>query len=533
MPPTVLSLVNCKAYVSFKPLKTAKAITIFGDKILYHGTIAGAKRMAKLHNGKVVDLGGKVVVPGFVDSHMHLDSLGIGLNTLDVTNTRSIGEIKEKLRKFADVHSDATWLRGRGWDQEFFAEGRWPNKQDIDEIVSDKPVLLIRVCGHIAVINTKALELLKGLSISLQPPFYDRDKSGELTGIVREDGVKYVRSLIKYELGELTKFLKDAYNHSLSYGVTTVAIAGCDSEVLNALQLLRLNHELPLRIRAFIKPELLVHIKNLGIKQGFGDSYLKISGVKLLADGSFGGRTALLSQPYSDDSSTNGVSTITDDELKRIVKEASENKLQVATHAIGDKAIDMVLNAYESYKLCIPELKHRIEHASIVRPDQVSRMAKLGVVIAVQPHFIIADWWVVKRVGVKRAPWVYPFRTLLDAGVQMGFSTDCPVEPINPWESVYASVTRGKYEKSELLKYTKNETLDTVTTIHIYTFGSAKILHEEDALGTLEEGKFADLVIIDRDPIKTKPKDLREIKVLATIVGGVLVYKSREMRLTF
>jgi hypothetical protein len=519
--------------MSFKPLKTAKAITIFGDKILYTGTTAGAKKIAKLHNGKIVDLGGKVVVPGFIDSHMHLDSLGIGLNTLDVTNARSIKEIKEKLRKFADTHSDANWLRGRGWDQEFFAEGRWPNRRDIDEIVANKPVLLIRVCGHIAVVNTKALELLKGLSIPLEPPFYDRDKSGELTGLLREDGVKCVRGLIKYESDELVKFFEDACNHALSYGVTTVAIAGCDSEVLNALQLMLLNHKLPLRIRAFIRPELLPHAKNLGIKQGFGNPYLKISGVKMLADGSFGGRTALLSKPYADDPSTSGVPTITDEELKRIVKEASENKLQVATHAIGDKAIDMVLDAYESCSRYIPELKHRIEHTSIIRPDQVSRIAKLGVVTAVQPHFIIADWWVVKRVGAKRASWVYPFKTLLDAKVQMGFSTDCPVEPINPWETVYASVTRGKYEKIELFRYTKNETLDTATTIHLYTEGSARILHEEDALGTLEEGKFADLVVVDRDPIKTKPKELREIKVLGTIVGGALVYASKELKSTF
>lgn len=527
----ILSLINGKIYVSFKPLKTANGITLFGDKILYVGSADHADILAKLQNGKVVDLDGKVAMPGFIDSHLHLDSLGIGLNTIDMRNTTSIKDLQDRLKKFAATHPEAKWIRGRGWDQESFEEGRWPNKSDLDEVVSDKPVLLIRTCGHAAVVNSKTLELLKGLSKPLEPPEYDRDNSGELTGIVREDGVKTVRNMIIYTSEEYIKFLKDASDHAFSNGVTTVAIAGCISEVFKALHLMLANNELRLRVRAFLSKELLPYAKVLGIARNFGHPNLKISGVKVLADGSLGARTALLSEPYSDDPSTSGVPTISEEELHRIVKESSENELQVAAHGIGDKSIDQILNAYEAFKEYIPKLRHRIEHTSVIRPDQIKRMAKLGVGTAVQPHFIPSDWWAVKRVGVKRAPWVYPFKTLLDAGIRMGFSTDCPVEPLNPWLTVYAAVTRGEYEGIELSKYTANEKLDVATALHLYTQGSAQILHEEKELGTLEEGKFADLIIIDKDPLQVEPRELKDVKVLGTIVGGIPVYVSDELHL--
>ncbi|GAB6944771.1 amidohydrolase family protein [Vulcanisaeta sp. JCM 14467] len=169
-------------------------------------------------------------------------------------------------------------------------------------------------------------------------------------------------------------------------------------------------------------------------------------------------------------------------------------------------------------------LRHRIEHASVLREDLIGRIRELGVALAVQPHFVISDWWVVDRVGVDRARYVYPFKTLIDNGIMLGFSTDAPVEPLNPWETVYAAVTRGRYEGIELLKYTEGEAVSIAETLHYYTYGSAYLLHEEHELGRLEPGYLADFIIIDKDPLSVSDKELKDIKVLETYVGGERIH---------
>ncbi len=526
----VKSLINCRVYVSFKPLRVANALTIVGDRVFYVGDAEKAVSIARSLGGEVIDLSGLIVMPGFIDSHMHLDSLGLNLNTLDLRGSKSIEEVKERLREFVAEGGPTEWVVGRGWDQELFAEGRWLSRWDIDEVVRDKPALLIRVCGHVGVVNSKAIEVIKKhLGGSLKPPYFDINEKGELTGIVRESGLEEVLKLVTYGSDQLLKFLEDAINHTLRQGVTTVGLAGCSSEVLTALQVLKSLGKLRIRVRAYLNRDLLPYLRNLGIRCGFGDSRLKVLGIKVFTDGSLGARTALLSKPYADDPSTSGVATISEAELIKVVKEASEAGLQLAVHAIGDKAIDMVLKAYGEVGEYVRSLRHRIEHASVIRPKQVIKASELGVAIAIQPHFVISDWWVIDRVGAERAPWVYPFKSIIDAGLMTGFSTDAPVEPINPWETVYAAVTRGAYEGIKLYEFSRSEVLDAATALHHYTYGSAQLLHSEDEVGTLEVGKCADLIVIDRDPLKVSPEELRNVKVLGTMVGGEFTYASIEL----
>ena len=526
----VKSLINCKVYVSFKPLRVANALTIVNDRVFYVGDAEKAAGIAKSLGGEVIDLSGSIVMPGFIDSHMHLDSLGLNLNTLDLRGAKSIEEVKERLRKFITEASATEWIVGRGWDQELFAEGRWLSRWDIDEVTRDKPVLLIRVCGHVGVVNSKAVEVIKRhLGVSLKPPYFDVNEKGELTGIVRELGLEEVLKLVTYGDGQLLKFLEDAVNHALRYGVTTVGLAGCSPEVLDALQVLKSLGKLRIRVRAYLNRDLLPYLRSLGIRCGFGDPRLKVLGIKVFTDGSLGARTALLSKPYADDPSTSGIATISEAELIKVVKEASEAGLQLAIHAIGDRAIDMVLKAYSEVGGYVRSLRHRIEHASVIRSDQVVKASELGVAIALQPHFVISDWWVIDRVGTERAPWVYPFKSIIDAGLMSGFSTDAPVEPINPWETVYAAVTRGAYEGVKLYEFSNGEVLDVVTALHYYTCGSAQLLHSEGEVGTLETGRYADLIVVDRDPLEVNPKELRDIQVLGTMVGGEFTYTSREL----
>jgi len=528
----IKSFVNGKIYVSFNPERIVEAILVAFGRVLYAGSSEKAKKIAQELGGEIIDLQGRVVLPGFIDSHIHLDELGMSLNMVDLRGVRSIEELKEKVKEHAKKHG--TWVLGHGWDQELFEEKRWPTRWDLDEVVKDKPVMLSRVCLHAAVLNTKAMEMA-GL-LDLDSPGIMRDEEGEPNGVVKEEAFELAREKFKetLTLEDYKRFIEDGAKFALSNGVTTVGFVSVEESSIKALGELNAEGRLSIRVRAYLDPgrrgvgergmygnvDILQALKNLGIRRGFGEEKLKINGIKILADGSLGARTAWLSKPYSD-ARTEGYPNISREVLETIVKEAHEAGLQVAVHAIGDATIDMILDVYEH----LEKLRHRIEHASILREDQIERISKLGVVLAVQPHFVITDWWVLERVGEERAKWVYPFKSALKKGIVLGLSTDSPVEPLNPWETVYAAVTRGKYERVPLYNHTPDEVLTLEEALHAYTYGSAYILGEESELGTLEEGKLADFIVVDRDPFEVGEKELREIRVFETYIGGERKFK--------
>ncbi len=521
----IRAFVNGKIYVSFNPKRTVEALLVAFGRVLYAGSKEKVKKIVQELGGEIIDLQGKVVLPGFIDSHMHLDELGMSLNMVDLRGVRSIEELKERIREHAK--KSGTWVLGHGWDQELFEEKRWPTRWDLDDVIKDKPVMLSRVCLHAAVLNTKAMEM-SGL-LDLDSPGIMRNEEGEPTGVVKEEAFELAREKFKetLTLEDYKRFIEDGAKFALSNGVTTVGFVSVEESSMKALGELNAEGRLPIRVRAYLDPgrrsrnmygntDILQALKKLGIRRGSGGEKLKINGIKILADGSLGARTAWLSKPYSD-AQTEGYPNIGRKTLETIVKEAHEAGLQVAVHAIGDATMDMILDVYEHLENAE---RHRIEHASILREDQIERISKLGAVLAVQPHFIITDWWVLERVGEERAKWVYPFKSVLKKGIVLGLSTDAPVEPLNPWETIYAAVTRGKYEEVPLYKHSPNEALTLEEALHAYTYGSAYILGEESTLGTLEEGKLADFIVVDRDPFKVEKKELREIRVLETYVGG-------------
>ena len=358
-----------------------------------------------------------------------------------------------------------------------------------------------------------------------------RDERGEPTGVLLEEALKYVREKVRSELTvrDYVDFIKTAQEHLLSQGVTTIGVAGCGLKVLRALVYLWSRGELKIRVRVYLyhrdgQVDVLELLDRLGIRSGFGDETLRVMGVKLFADGALGPRTAWLSEPYSDDPSSSGRPVLEPEELRRIAKRAHDLGLQVAVHAIGDRALDVVLEAFSHVK---PEkLRHRVEHASLVRDDQLEELKKLKPALSVQPHFVISDWWVKNRVGEKRVKWLYRFKTLITGGLVVGFSTDAPVEPSNPWETVYAAVTRGRYENIPHYENTAGESLTVVESLHAYTQGSAQLLRSEHEVGSLEPGKLADFVVLDRDPLSVSDREIREVKVIETYIGGELVYSA-------
>ena len=518
----VVGFINGVVYVSFKPLNLVDGFLVSGDRVLYAGSSSVVKQLTSLLGGSIVDLKGKTILPGFIDSHIHLDELGLSLRILDLRGVKSIRELKEKLRDYASK-SRSQWIIGRGWDQELFEEKKWPTRWDLDEVVSDRPVLLVRVCGHAGVLNTHGLEIT-GLINSIDRNVL-RNENGESTGIVVEDALSKARSMIRefLSVNDYVEFLKTAQEHLLSNGITTVGFVSCSLKSLRALMELWRRGELKIRVRLYLYP--LEAIRELGVKAGFGDSYLKIMGVKLFADGSLGARTAWLSEPYSDDPSTSGYPVIKYEELLEVAKTIDENGLQLAVHAIGDKAIEMVLDVYRALENT-KRLRHRIEHLSVLRDDELEEISKLGVVGVVQPHFIISDWWAKNRLGEKRVKWLYRFKSMIEKNVPIALSTDAPVEPVNPWETIYAAVTRGEYDNIPYYEDTREESLSVVEALHSYTAGSAYSLHGENELGTLKPGALADFIVVDRDPLMTPPRELGRIKVLETYVGGVRVWPS-------
>jgi predicted amidohydrolase YtcJ len=490
----IKAFINAKIYVSFRPLKITDAIIIKDDKVAE----LGSDRIREYGNIEIIDLHGSIVMPGFVDAHMHLDELGEYVNILDLRNVKSIKEMQQKLKSVGSKD----WIIGHGWDQELFEEQRWPDRFDLDLVIKDRPVFLSRVCLHAAVLNTKALELLGLLNSDYSPEYLVRDNRG-ITGIVKEQAFEYARKNIKKDV---QKYLMDGIAETLKKGVTSVGFVSCNADTLKALE--KMKKTLKLRVHVYVNAE------DLDILKKFKNSkYLKINGIKLFIDGSLGARTAWLSDPYSD-AATTGNLVIDEHEYFRICRKADQLNLQIATHAIGDRALDVVLDTYALLKN-----RHRIEHASLVRNDQLLKIKDTGATIVTQPHFVITDFWILNRIGKDRAEQAYPFRRLMESNIPVALSTDSPVEPVDPWQTVYSAVTRGKYEKVPLYEESRSQQLSIEDSLYLYTSSSARAL-QDDSIGSLVQGKYADFIVLSKDPFMVKDSQLREIKVLETYVAG-------------
>ena len=517
----VTAFVNGKIYTSFKPLRAVRGLVVAGERVLFAGDDAKALRIARELGGEIIDLRGRTAIPGFVDAHVHLDSLGLSLITLDLRGVSSIEELRQRIRLYIERNPDVDVVIGRGWDQELFAEKRWPTRWDIDDVTGGKPAILIRVCGHAALLNTRALEET-GLA-DVRSPYIVRRADGEPTGIVKEEFVKQAMDRLGARKRLLAQSIDRAQRFAAKYGVTEVGFVSCDIDAFRTLLKKWRRGELLIRVRAYLEPSSFDEMRRF-LAPGFGDEYLRVTGLKIILDGSLGARTAWLSEPYNDDPSVQGAPLLDYGELKEIVGRALDGGYQVAIHAIGDAALDWVLKLYKELEVK-PDDRARIEHVSVVRPEQLKEIARLGAVAVVQPHFIITDWWVVKRVGRERASWVYAFRSMIEIGIKTAFSTDAPVEPLDPFLTLHAAVTRGSDEGVELWKLTPHEAVDVREALHSYTHGSSYALCDDYA-GRLEPGSYGDLVVLSNDPLEVEPRSLRDIRVLETYIGGKLVYAS-------
>jgi len=497
----------------------AEAIAIQNGRIIAVGSNKEVQKYIS-KDTKVIDAENKTIVPGLVDCHVHMTGFGKFLHTLNLRNVESIKEMQQKLGSYAQKNPERSWNLGGRWDQDRFAEKRYPTRWDLDAVVGDKPVFLIRVCGHLGVANSKALQLARiSKETTIDGGKIDLDEAtGEPNGILRENALDLVgKAIPKPTPKELEEACVSACKKAVEAGLTCVHWLVSSAEEIRTIQKLHLEEKLPLRVYLGISVDLLDQLVDLGLLTGFGNDMVKIGFVKVFVDGSLGARTAALKKPYSDKPQTKGITLYTQRKLNRLVSKAHRAGLQLAVHAIGDRAIETVLEAFEDALETHPREnhRHRIEHCSVLNPKLIKRMKNLGLIASIQPHFVVSDFWIVDRVGKDRARWVYPFKTLIKEELTVASGSDCPVEPIDPLLGVWAAVARKSFTEESL---TVEEALKT------YTLNAAYASFDEKSKGTIEIGNFADLTFLSDDLFNVPSDDIKGVKVEMTIVDGKIVY---------
>jgi len=514
-----LAILNANVITLDSKRPRAEAVAIQNGKIIAVGSNEEIHKCVG-NETKVMDAKKRTVVPGFVDCHVHMTGFGRSSQTLGLRDVKSIKEMQQKLREYVEKNPEKGWILGGRWDQEKFAEKRYPTCWDLDHAVAGKPVFLMRVCGHAGVVNSKALRLA-GITkeTTIEGGKIDLDEvAGDPNGILRENALELVwKAIPKPTLKELEESCLLACKRAVEAGLTGVHWIADSAEEIRTIQKLYSEEKLPLRVYLGIPAELLDELVNLRLLTGYGNDMVKIGFIKILADGSLGARTAALKEPYSDKPETRGMMLYTQKNLNKLVLKAHKAGLQLAIHAIGDHAIEAVLKALSKALKQFPREnhRHRIEHCSVLNPKLIRRMKRLGLIASVQPHFIISDFWVVDRLGNSRARWVYPLKTLMREGLIVASGSDCPVEPINPFLGVWAAVARKSFAE---------ESLTVKEALKSYTWNAAYASFDENKKGSIEVGKFADLTILSDDLFNIPADEIRKITVEITIVDGKLAY---------
>lgn len=502
-----ITLINGRVLTMSEKTPTASALGILGERIACVGS--DEQVLAQMPaESKRIDLDGKMVIPGLIDAHAHLLWMGGAMmRWADLTGATSIGEIQDRLRAHHEKMkklggSSADWLLGIRFDQEILAEQRWPNKHDLDEVSAELPIMIVRLCGHANVANSKALEI-GGIESE--------------TGLLTENDPGPIWAKMpdptEAEYIEISKLITE---HGLKVGLTTVHCLLDAGDEVRALQKLHARGGLKQRLRLQIPIGYVESLQKVGLISDFGDSMLRLGSLKLFADGSMGARTAAMTEPYDDDPSTTGILMHTHDELVERAVSGHKAGFQLAIHAIGDAAIDQAIDAIEaalaSDNSTGAQRRHRIEHASIIRPDQIERMAKLGIIGSIQPQFINTDFWTCDRVGKKRTPWVYPFKTMKNAGIKLAGGSDTPVEVLNPFQGIQRAILRDENTASE--RFTLEE------AIYLYTMGGSYAGFEETEKGSLDPGKLADLLVLPCDLREIDPSTIEDVRPEMVFVGG-------------
>lgn len=482
---------------------------------------------AQQRRTEVIDLKGAHVFPGWIDAHLHLAGLGAALEQVDCTGLQSWQACIDRAAERARQTEGGRWILGRGWDQNLWKERAFPDRRELDRRVPNHPVLLRRIDGHAAIANSRALEIA-GLSETSPDPPGGRlvhRPDGSLSGVLVDTAVELVeRHIPAADAATIRRRLLRAARHLASLGLTQVHDAGTTASELEVLLALEAEGRLPLRVWVLLDgsdPTLLQRWFSRGPLRD-PERLVRIGGVKLYADGALGSRGALLGMEYADDPGNFGLAVTPQDELRRVIHDAERAGFQVAVHAIGDEAVHRVLDLFEELgpDRC-RRLRHRIEHSQVVRPADVFRYARLGVIASVQPTHCISDMaWAPQRLGRDRIAWAYRWRSLLDAGVRLAGGSDAPVEDADPRRGLFAARTRQREDGTPPEGWNPAERLDSRESLLMFTEWAAEAAFAESFCGRIAPGMAADLTIVDRDLLTSPAKDVLSLRVLRTVVAG-------------
>ena len=537
---------------SFHAMQRVEALAIVGDRLQAVGTENEILKL-KGPQTQVINLDGHFVMPGFNDAHLHLASAGFRRLTVDLTGVKSLTEFRDRIRARVQTAEPGEWITGGGWDHTLWPVKELPSRWDIDEVTTDHPVFLQRVDGHIAVANTRALQLAS-ISLASKDPEggkIDRDLTGGPTGILRETARDAVSAVIPKPTREKRRQAIEAALQDLAQWGITSAQDNSGWEDFQVYEQLEREGKLTVRISEWLAfDDSLETLKALRAAHPVSDNMLHTGMLKGFMDGSLGSRTAALLEPYADDPKNSGLPQYEQARLTAMTKERADAGFQIGFHAIGDKGVQMALDAFASTggvgtgsvrtgrvgtgvspvqaEPSSAELstdhRFRIEHAQVTTLAQIAKFKQLKVIASMQPNHLLTDMnWAMDRLGPKRAATSYAWAEFLKKGVTLAFGTDYPVEPVAPFRGLYAAVTRKSGDGKK--EYFPEQKLTMEQAIAAYTSGSAFAEFAEKEKGTLAPGMLADFVVLDRDVTAVASEKILGTKVLRTVVGGKTVYE--------
>ncbi|HKW35466.1 MAG TPA: amidohydrolase [Candidatus Acidoferrum sp.] len=518
----------------------AQAVAIHGTKIVAVGEDATIEKMRGMGT-KVINAGGKLVLPGFTDCHIHFLEGSLSLGRVNLEGAKDAADIQKRLREYATEHPGNDWILGRGWDYAMFGAEALPHKKYLDEVFPDRPVFLEGYDGHTYWANSKALALAGITRETPNPPngIIVRDaQTGEPTGALKEAAQGPVAKVIpKPTRAAKLLALRAGMKWANEHGVTRVHSAGGDFEVLDLYDEMRRRGDLSVRmyIAYFLNPPTLRpsdidHIE--AARKKFHDEWIDAGAVKFMVDGVIESHTAAMLEPYSDDPSLRGKPFWEPANYNGAVAELDKRGLQLFTHAIGDYGIRMALNAYENAAAQnhLKDRRSRIEHIETAAADDIPRFGKLGVIASMQPlhsypNADTLDVWA-RNIGPERASRAWAWKSISDGGGHLAFGSDWPVVTLNPWEGIQTAVTRQTADGTPEAGFFPQQRLPVEQAVDSYTLGAAFAGHRERTEGSLEVDKLADLIIISQNIFESNPHKIGATKVLTTIVGGRVVYQA-------
>jgi len=529
--PSRLVLTNGRIYTQHIARPRAEALACVGNRIVAVGSNAEADEAAG-PGAERVDLGGRAVVPGFVDAHFHFLGYSFDRQRARLDRATSVEEVQRLVAEAAARVGPDDWVLGRGWDRNLWPGAAFPNRGDLDAVAGGRPVCLLSRDVHAVWANSRALELAGSSAETPDPPGGKilRGPDGTPTGVLLESAGERVRALSDRPSPETAvAAARAAQDTLLRVGVT--ALCNFEGvEAVRALQTLEAAGELRLRVAAGVTRGGLERAAEAGLSTGFGGDRLKIGLLKLFADGALGSGTAAMLDPYDDAPDDRGILTIERDDLIARIRQARAAGIGVAVHAIGDAAVRLVLDAAEVARAdrepgAAAQIL-RVEHAQLVHPDDVRRFARLDVVASMQPIHATSDMRIADRRWGRRCETAYAWRALLDSGARVAFGTDCPVEPPNPLFGIHAAVTRQLPNGEPPGGWRPEQRVTVEEAIRGYTVGSADALGLAGELGTLAPGYLADAVVLSADPYAADPATLAEIDVEMTVFDGRVAYQT-------